>query len=67
MSDADECRRRSAQCFRLAATASTSLQRDVLLNAATVWMTLANQADRDLAWRKLQDAREHEYNRLAEG
>jgi hypothetical protein len=65
MSDADECRSQAVQCFRLAATASTPLQRDVLLNAATVWMTLANQADRDLAWRKLQDARQHEFNRLA--
>jgi hypothetical protein len=63
MSDAHECRSRSTQCFRLAATASTPLQRDVLLNAATVWMTLANQADRDRARRKLQDARDHAFDR----
>jgi hypothetical protein len=63
MSDAHECRSRSAQCFRLAATASTPLERDVLLNAAAVWMTLANQADRDRARRKLQDARDHAFDR----
>jgi hypothetical protein len=59
MSDADDYRSRSAQCFRLAATASTPLQRTVLLNAASSWMTLANQADRDRAWRDLQDTGEH--------
>jgi hypothetical protein len=63
MSDAHECRSRSAQCVRLAATASTPLQRDVLLNAAAVWMTLANQTDRDRAQRKLQDARDHAFDR----
>ena len=58
MSDADECRRQSAQCFRLAATACTPLQKTVLLDAAASWMALANQADRDRAWREMQDTHE---------
>jgi hypothetical protein len=56
MSDADEYRNRSAQCFRLAATAGSRLERDVMLNAAAVWMTLANQADRDRARVELREA-----------
>jgi len=58
MSDADECRRQSAHCYRLAATACTPLQRSILLNAAASWMVLANQADRDRAWREMQDSHE---------
>jgi hypothetical protein len=49
MSDADDHRARSAQCFRLAETATSPLQRNAMLNAAMHWMTLANQADRDRA------------------
>ena len=56
MSDADDYRARSAQCFRLAETATTRLQRAAMLNAAAHWMMLANQADRDRARRALQDA-----------
>lgn len=55
MSDADDHRARSAQCFRLAETATSPLQRNAMLNAAMHWMTLANQADRDRARRELQD------------
>jgi hypothetical protein len=55
MSDADDHRARSAQCFRLAETATSPRQRNAMLNAAMHWMTLANQADRDRARHELQD------------
>ena len=53
MSNSQECRDRAAQCFRLASTATTPLQRTAMINAATAWVALANQADRDLALRSL--------------
>jgi hypothetical protein len=56
MSHADDYRDRSAQCFRLAETATSPLRRQAMLDAATHWMTLANQVDRDRARRVLQDA-----------
>ena len=49
MSDPVECRDRAAQCVQLATTAGSALQRTVLLNAANSWITLANQAERDIA------------------
>ena len=56
MSDADDYRARSAQCFRLAETATSPLQRQAMLDAATHWMTLANQVDCDRARRVQQHA-----------
>jgi len=53
-----ECRDRAAQCFQLAATAGSALQRTVLLNAANSWLNLATQAERDIAQQKLEDTRE---------
>jgi hypothetical protein len=58
MSDPVECRDRAAQCVQLAATAGSALQRTVLLNAANSWLTLANQAERDVAQQKHEDSRE---------
>ena len=58
MSNSQECRDRAAQCFRLASTATTPLQRITMLNAATTWIALANRADRDLTPRNLQDHRD---------
>ncbi len=53
-----ECRDRAAQCFKLAATAGSALQRTVLLNAANSWIVLANQVERDIAQQKPEGARE---------
>jgi hypothetical protein len=53
MSDANDYRARSAQCFRLAETATSPLQRSAMLSVAVHWMALANQADRDRARREL--------------
>jgi hypothetical protein len=53
MSHANDYRARSAQCFRLAETATSPLQRSAMLNAAVHWMALANQADRDRVRREL--------------
>jgi hypothetical protein len=58
MSNPAECRDRAAQCVQLAATAGSALQRTVLLNAANSWIALANQAERDIAQQKHEDARE---------
>ena len=58
MSKSAECRDRAAQCLQLAATAGSALQRTVLLNAANTWITLADQAERDIAEQKQQDVRE---------
>jgi hypothetical protein len=58
MSNSAECRGRAAQCFQLAATAGSALQRTVLLNAANNWITLASQAERDIARQQLDDRRE---------
>jgi hypothetical protein len=58
MSDPVECRDRAAQCVQLASTAGSALQRTVLLNAANSWLNLANQAERDVAQQKHEDASE---------
>ena len=55
MSNPEECRKRAVQCFQLAATAGSALQRTVLLNAANQWIALAKQGERDLARHKLED------------
>ena len=55
MTNPAECRDRAAQCFQLAATAGSALQRTVLLNAANSWLNLANQAERDIAQQKPED------------
>jgi hypothetical protein len=65
MSDADDYRTRSAQCFRLAETACSPLQRNAMLDAAVHWITLANQADRDRARRELQDVTQSPEQRAA--
>ena len=62
MSDPSECRDRAAQCVQLAATAGSALQRTVLFNAANNWIALAEQAERDIAEQKQQDAREQRGN-----
>jgi hypothetical protein len=53
-----ECRDRAAQCVQLAATAGSALQRTVLLNAANGWITLANQAERNITRQKHDHAHE---------
>jgi hypothetical protein len=58
MSDADDYRDRSIQCFRLAATAASPLQRRVLLDAAETWRALANRADRDRTAREPPESKE---------
>jgi hypothetical protein len=62
MSTPEEYRDRAVQCVRLAATAGSPLQKTVLLNAAASWVTLANQAERDLAHQKSEDDREQAEN-----
>ena len=56
MSTPAECRDRAAQCFKLAATASSALQRTVLLNAANSWIALANQGEHDIAQQRPEGA-----------